>query len=94
MDRDDLISNIETERLNIIRESAKKYKDILIISAVDQLELLENIITGGLETTIEVGDEYKELFEKHGGEVWDMVPSLNSDPIWIESLKNMVQKYA
>jgi hypothetical protein len=31
LDQDDLISNIETERLNIIRESAKKYKDILII---------------------------------------------------------------
>ena len=61
LDRDDLISNIETERLNIIRESAKKYKDILIISAVDQLELLENIITGGLETTIEEREEFATI---------------------------------
>ena len=61
LDQDDLISNIETERLNIIRESAKKYKDILIISAVDQLELLENIITGGLETTIEEREEFATI---------------------------------
>ena len=77
----------------------KPYTDHLIEKLPDMgkkkvLAFVPSFVADCLETTIEVGDEYKELFEKHGGEVWDMVPSLNSDPIWIESLKNMVQKYA
>ncbi len=43
-----------------------------------------------LETTIEVGEEYKELFEEKGGEHWQMVESLNTDPRWVNALKNMV----
>ncbi len=36
-----------------------------------------------LETTIEIGVEYQELFEEHGGEKIQLVESLNSDPNWI-----------
>jgi ferrochelatase len=43
-----------------------------------------------LETTIEVGEEYKELFEKKGGQHWQMVESLNAHPSWVNALKNMV----
>jgi protoporphyrin/coproporphyrin ferrochelatase len=45
-----------------------------------------------LETTIEIGEEYKELFEKNGGEHWQLVESLNVHPNWIECLKEMVLK--
>ncbi len=45
-----------------------------------------------LETTIEVGEEYKELFEEEGGEHWQLVESLNDDPMWIEGLKEIVLK--
>jgi protoporphyrin/coproporphyrin ferrochelatase len=44
-----------------------------------------------LETTIEIGEEYKELFEKHGGEHWQLVESLNNHPQWIQCLKEMVE---
>ena len=44
-----------------------------------------------LETTIEVGEEYKEKFEEAGGEQWDLVESLNDDPLWIESLAGLVK---
>ncbi len=44
-----------------------------------------------LETTIEVGEEYKEKFEEAGGEQWDLVESLNDDPLWIESLAGIVK---
>ncbi|WP_421874131.1 ferrochelatase [Marinoscillum sp.] len=44
-----------------------------------------------LETTIEVGQEYKEEFEEAGGEQWDLVESLNDDPLWIESLAGLVK---
>lgn len=44
-----------------------------------------------LETTIEVGEEYKELFEEHGGKHWQLVESLNTHPVWIELLKDLVK---
>lgn len=44
-----------------------------------------------LETTIEVGEEYKEKFEEAGGEQWDLVASLNDDPMWVEALAEIVK---
>lgn len=45
-----------------------------------------------LETTIEVGEEYKEAFLEAGGEQWDLVESLNDDPLWVESLAGIVRE--
>ncbi|MEQ8626535.1 ferrochelatase [Ekhidna sp.] len=42
-----------------------------------------------LETTIEVGQEYHEEFIEAGGEVWDLVPSLNKEEKWVECLKQL-----
>ncbi len=42
-----------------------------------------------LETTIEVGDEFKEIFEENGGENWQLVESLNDSPLWIEALEQL-----
>jgi len=44
-----------------------------------------------LETTIEVGDEYRELFEEHGGEHWQLVESLNDSQIWVDTLVDLVK---
>ena len=44
-----------------------------------------------LETTIEVGEEYREMFEEHGGQHWQLVESLNTQPRWIETLADMVK---
>jgi ferrochelatase len=44
-----------------------------------------------LETTIEVGETYQEEFIEAGGEQWDLVESLNSDPMWVESLAGLVK---
>lgn len=43
-----------------------------------------------LETTIEIGDEYLELFQEHGGEQLDLVESLNTHPTWVKTLKSLV----
>ncbi|MCS6968021.1 MAG: ferrochelatase [Cytophagales bacterium] len=43
-----------------------------------------------LETTVEIGKEYKKLFEEAGGEHWQMVESLNNHPRWVETLKDIV----
>jgi len=45
-----------------------------------------------LETTIEVGQEFKESFIEAGGEVWDLVPSLNDSDIWVDCLQDLVRK--
>ncbi|GAB3950290.1 ferrochelatase [Spirosoma harenae] len=45
-----------------------------------------------LETTIEVGVEYKEMFEQAGGKHWQLVESLNDSPLWIETLVDLVKK--
>lgn len=47
-----------------------------------------------LETTIEVGEEFRELFIEEGGEQWQLVESLNAHDLWVESLKQMVMKRA
>ncbi len=43
-----------------------------------------------LETTIEIGYEYKEEFEEKGGEKLDLVESLNDNALWIEAIKSMI----
>lgn len=45
-----------------------------------------------LETTVEVGDEFKQDFIAAGGERWDLVESLNDHKDWIQGLKNLVLK--
>lgn len=44
-----------------------------------------------LETTIEVGEEYKEMFVEAGGKDWQLVESLNDSDIWVEALEDMVK---
>ena len=43
-----------------------------------------------LETIIEIGDEYQEIFEELGGEKVQLVESLNDHPLWISCLKDLV----
>ncbi len=43
-----------------------------------------------LETVIEIGDEYQEIFAHHGGEKVQLVESLNDHPLWIRCMKELV----
>jgi len=43
-----------------------------------------------LETIIEIGDEYQEIFHSNGGEKVQLVESLNDHPLWIKCLKELV----
>ena len=45
-----------------------------------------------LETIVEIGIEYQNLFVKNGGEKVQLVESLNEHPLWIDTLKNIVIK--
>jgi len=44
-----------------------------------------------LETTIEVGEEFKEEFMEAGGEKWQLVESLNAHPLWVDCLESLVK---
>jgi protoporphyrin/coproporphyrin ferrochelatase len=45
-----------------------------------------------LETIIEIGDEYQEIFESFGGEKVQLVPSTNDHPRFIDCLEDLVRK--
>lgn len=44
-----------------------------------------------LETTVEIGEGYLELFQEHGGKELDLVPSLNTHPMWVNTVVKMIQ---
>jgi ferrochelatase len=67
----------------VVEELAKKgIKKLLVFSPAFTADCLE--------TTIEIGSEYKEIFEEHGGKHLQLVESLNDHPIWINTLEKMV----
>ena len=67
----------------VVAEQAKKgTKKLLVFSPAFTADCLE--------TTVEIGDEYVEIFEEHGGEQLDLVPSLNDHPLWVDTLKDLV----
>ena len=45
-----------------------------------------------LETLVEIGGEYQEIFEEHGGEKVQLVPSSNSHPRFIDGLEELVRE--
>lgn len=45
-----------------------------------------------LETIIEIGDEYQELFEEHGGEKVQLVPSSNAHNRFIDGLEVIIRE--
>ena len=77
----------------------KPYTDFVIKDLVKAgkkriLTFSPSFVADCLETIEEIGEEYKEVFEEAGGEHWQMVESLNATPLWINTLENLVMKYA
>ncbi len=67
---------------HVITDLAKKgMKNLLVFSPA--------FVADCLETTIEIGDEYQELFEEHGGKKIQLVESLNESPTWIDALYDL-----
>jgi ferrochelatase len=67
----------------VVKECAQKgMKKLLIFSPAFTADCLETII--------EIGDEYQEIFHEHGGEKVQLVESLNDHPTWISCLKDLV----
>ena len=60
----------------------KGVKNVLIFSP--------SFVADCLETTIEVGKEFEDIFHKNGGKKWQLVESLNDHPLWIDTLEDLV----
>lgn len=75
----------------------KPYTDIVLKELAQEgkksvLAFSPAFVSDCLETTIEVGEEFKEEFEEAGGEKWDLVESLNDNQDWVGALKSLVMK--
>ena len=44
-----------------------------------------------LETLIEIGDEYQEIFEEHGGDKVQLVPSSNTHPAFVAGMTALIR---
>ena len=67
----------------VVRQCAGKgMKKILVFSPAFTADCLETII--------EIGEEYQEIFTENGGEKVQLVESLNDHPLWIKCLKELV----
>lgn len=70
----------------LITEKAKQgLKSLLVIAP--------SFVADCLETELEIGMEYKQLFLEHGGQHFEMVESLNDSNEWALAIKNILLKY-
>ncbi len=77
----------------------KPYSDHVVADLAKQgikklLVFSPAFIADCLETTVEIGHEYDEIFKSNGGEKLQLVESLNDSAKWIDCLKDMVLKNA
>ena len=68
----------------IIQKAKEGAKKLLVFSPA--------FVADCLETTIEIGDEYDQLFREHGGEKVQLVESLNDGDDWVEAAKKIIEK--
>jgi ferrochelatase len=69
----------------VVEEWARKgSKKLLVFSPA--------FVADCLETIIEIGEEYQEIFEKNGGEHVQLVPSSNDHPAFIDCLVDLIER--
>jgi ferrochelatase len=54
------------------------------------LALSPSFVADCLETTEEIGEEYREVFLHAGGEKWDLLPCLNDDDAWAKGMADWI----
>jgi len=68
----------------VIEKAKSGCKKLLVFSPA--------FVSDCLETTVEIGDEYQELFVEHGGEKIQLVSSLNLHPTWVKTVQEMIRE--
>jgi len=68
----------------VVEQKAKEgIKKLLVFSPA--------FVADCLETTIEIGHEYSEIFKTNGGEKLQLVESLNAHPVWVKTVAGMIK---
>lgn len=70
---------------NLINRANEGRKNILVVAP--------SFVADCLETNVEIGLEYKELFLKNGGQNLQMVESLNDSAPWIEAMEEILSPF-
>lgn len=70
---------------NLIEKALNGKRKILVAAP--------SFVADCLETTVEIGFEYRELFIENGGEELKMADSLNDSHIWVDALSEIVEPY-
>lgn len=55
------------------------------------LVVAPSFVADCLETIVEIGQDYRELFIRHGGKELVMCESLNAEKEWVEAVKKLVE---
>ncbi len=63
--------------------------DIIAMGKKRVLAFSPAFVTDCLETNIEIGETYQEVFLHKGGQKWDLVESLNTNDAWVKCLATM-----
>ncbi|MBZ0244047.1 MAG: ferrochelatase [Bacteroidales bacterium] len=66
----------------VVELAKKGVKKLLVVAPA--------FVTDCLETSVEIGIEYEELFKKYGGEKLQLVSSLNAETYWAEGLLEII----
>ena len=70
---------------NLISRAKQGCKKILVVAPA--------FVADCLETTVEIGWEYKKMFIENGGDDLQMVESLNDSPRWISAMEEILNPY-
>jgi len=70
---------------NLLTRAKQGSKNVLVVAPA--------FVADCLETTVEIGWEYKEMFIANGGENLQMVESLNDSPRWIAAMEEILTPY-
>jgi ferrochelatase len=70
---------------NLIQRARAGSKNLLVVAP--------SFVADCLETIVEIGWEYKEMFIKNGGQNLQMVESLNDSPRWISAMDEILRPY-
>ena len=71
----------KTTQIQLLKEWFEKNKD--------DKDLMRKYI---MFRMLMIGEEYQEVFEEHGGEKVELVPSLNDHPTWVQGLEDLVRQ--
>ena len=68
--------------------------EILLASGCKKIAVVTpSFVSDCLETIHEIGIEYREQFMEGGGEVFQLVPNLNDEPVWFSSVYEISQRH-